>query len=298
MAVAALGVVTGASAAPGPSQKECLVAAERGQQLRNAGKLMSARAELMVCQSASCPGIVRDDCIKWLGEIQDATPTVIVTVKDGVGSDILDAKVTVDGKPLTTEMLGRAIPLDPGAHVVRATRGDLERETQVLVTQGSKQRLVEVVLESPKEPAAKTDGPVTTPPALPPPAVVTPVRIAPLPPPPMFGTQRYVSVGVAGAGVLSLVVGAAIGAGYNSSVADLREGCGRTASCAQSEVDAIAGEKTAAYVFAGLGGALLVTSAVLFVTGAPQRRERSITSLVPTIAPVAGGAFGALGGSF
>jgi len=288
----ALVVALGASAAP-PSQKVCLAAAEQGQQLRNAGKLLSAREQLLVCQSASCPSIVREDCIKWLGELAEATPTIVVSVKDGAGADVIDAKISVDGRPLANETLGRPIPIDPGAHVVRAARGELESQSQVLVTQGSKQRVVEVVLEAPKPAPIVPSAPPPAPPP-PPRVVLTP---PPAPPPPLFGPQRYVSLGVAGAGLVSLVAAAGIGAGYNSDVSSLRAGCGRTTSCRQEDVDAIAGQKTAAYVFAGVGGALLVTSAILFATGAPRERG-PVARLVPAVGPVAGGALASLGGSF
>ena len=291
-----------AQAAPSAAatQKVCLVAAEQGQQLRNAGRLLDARGKFLTCQASVCPTIVRDDCIRWLGEVVDATPTVIVSIKDETGADIFDAKVFVDDKPLAIELLGRPLHLDPGRHTVRATRGEIAKESQVLVAQGTKQRTVEIVLASPPPappPPVKTDPP--PPPPLPPIVKLPPPP--PPPPPPLFGPQRYASIGVAGLGAIGLLGGAIIGAGYNSSIATLREGCGRTSSCAQADVDALKGDRTTAYVLTGIGATLLVTGAVLFVTGRPHRVESvdgRHARVAPAVVPVRGGAFAALEGTF
>jgi hypothetical protein len=292
-------VARDAVAAPSPAaakQKACLVAAEQGQQLRNAGHLLEAREQFLACQVAACPAIVREDCIKWLGEIVDATPTVVISVRDATGADVFDAKILVDGAPLASDLLGRPFPLNPGKHTVVASRGELTKEIQVLVAQGSKQRSVEVVLSEPVvvAPPSKIEPPLP----FPPPPVVKVLPLPPPPPPPFFGPQRYASLGVAGLGLVGLVTGAAIGAGYNSSIADLREGCGRTSSCAQSDVDALGGKRTTAYVLTGLGSVLVVTGAVLFATGRPRPRTPERAMLTPSIAPVRGGAFAALEGSF
>lgn len=288
--VALLGARTASAASPGPSREACLAAAERGQELRNAGKLQSARAELLVCQAASCPGLVRQDCIRWYGEVAEAVPSVIVSVKDDAGDDLVDATITIDGQAVPRESLGRPVPVDPGAHTVRAVRGDLQREIQVIVAEGVKQRAVEIVLAPPQK-AAPIAAPT---------APVSPPRVVLVPSEPversLLGPQRYVAIAIAGAGAFAVVTGAAIGAGYNSDVSSLRAGCGRTTSCTQAEVDAIAGQKTAAYVLAGLGGALVVSGVVLFVTGAPPRREKP--SLSAGVVPIGGGAFASLGGSF
>lgn len=291
--------LAGLAAAPCPAlgaptadaQKACLEAAEKGQQLRNAGKLISARERFLVCQSPTCPAIVREDCTKWIGEIADAIPTVVVSVHDERGLDVFDADVTVDGVKISVDTLGHAMPVDPGRHTFKATRGEVTFEQLVLVTQGTKGRPIDLRLEPPKateppkDPAPKAD------PVLPPPRLVP---VTPREKPPIFGTQRYVAVGVAGAGALSLLVGAFVGASFNASIADLRAGCGATSSCTQAEVDAQTGKRTTAYLLAGVGGALLVTSAVLFATGKPRARDAATLSF----SPVTGGAHLGLSGTF
>lgn len=281
-----------ASGAPAAEAQKCLEAAEKGQQLRNAGKLISARERFLVCQSLTCPAIVREDCTKWIGEIGDAIPTVVVSVHDERGTDVFDAEVTVDGVKVPVDTLGRAMPVDPGRHTFKATRGEITFEQLVLVTQGTKGRPIDLRLEPPKaaEPP-KDPAPKDVVVVLPPPKLVP---VAPREKPPIFGTQRYVAVGVAGAGAASLLVGAFVGASFNASIADLRAGCGATSSCTQAEVDAQTGKRTTAYLLAGVGGALLVTSAVLFATGKPRARDTTALSF----SPVAGGAHLGLSGTF
>lgn len=272
------------------AQRACLEAAEKGQQLRNAGKLISARERFLVCQAPTCPAIVREDCTKWIGEVADALPTVVVSVHDERGLDVFDADVTVDGVKIAGDTLGHAMPVDPGRHTFKATRGEVTFEQLVLVTQGTKGRAIDLRLEPPK-PAEPPKDPPKEPVVLPPPRLVP---ITPREKTPLFGTQRYVAVGLAGAGAASLLVGAFVGASFNASIADLRAGCGATSSCTQDQVDEQTGKRTTAYVLTGVGGALLVTSAVLFVTGKPRARDAATLSF----SPVAGGAHLGLSGTF
>lgn len=59
----------------------CVTAADKGQDLRAAGKLDEARASFLVCAKASCNRVVRADCERWIKEI-DATPAPVVEEKE------------------------------------------------------------------------------------------------------------------------------------------------------------------------------------------------------------------------
>jgi hypothetical protein len=47
----------------------CLDAADKGQDLRSAGKLDEARAMFLVCAKPTCNRVVRSDCARWIEEI-------------------------------------------------------------------------------------------------------------------------------------------------------------------------------------------------------------------------------------
>jgi hypothetical protein len=49
----------------------CVAAADKGQDLRAAGKLDEARAQFLVCAKATCNRVVRADCERWVKEIDE-----------------------------------------------------------------------------------------------------------------------------------------------------------------------------------------------------------------------------------
>jgi hypothetical protein len=139
--------------ARGDETHGCIAAYESGQRLRIAGKLREARDELARCAALECPTLAREDCVRWLREVDDAVPTVIVRARDPSGSDLVDVRVTVDGAPLVTHLEGRPIAFDPGEHDVRfEAPGFVPSTEHLVVVQAEKNRVFEVVLrpEPPK----------------------------------------------------------------------------------------------------------------------------------------------------
>jgi hypothetical protein len=87
---------------------ECIAANTAAQDARRDMKFSSAREQLRKCADPSCPSIVRDDCTKRLDEIERVQPTVIFSVVDAAGSDVVDVKVSVDGKVIADKLVGAA----------------------------------------------------------------------------------------------------------------------------------------------------------------------------------------------
>src|SRR4051794_12629458 len=100
-------------------KKACAVASEKAQALRSEGKMIAARELLLVCARDICPTVVRKDCSRWVAEVDEALPSIVVAAKDEDGHDVTDAKVFVDDQPFSDSLDGKAQPIDPGAHVVR-----------------------------------------------------------------------------------------------------------------------------------------------------------------------------------
>src|SRR5258708_32712612 len=94
-------LATGAQArAADPTTADCLAANESSIALRNQHKLREARSRLLVCSAATCPGDIRDECIRRVGEINAAMPTIVFETKDRAGNDLSAVQVTMDGEPL------------------------------------------------------------------------------------------------------------------------------------------------------------------------------------------------------
>src|SRR5580704_14253945 len=71
-----------------PDKMSCIAADTDGQSLRLAGKLLQARKRLAVCSAASCPTIVRDDCVERIADLEAAQPTVVFTATNGEGRSL------------------------------------------------------------------------------------------------------------------------------------------------------------------------------------------------------------------
>jgi serine/threonine-protein kinase len=117
-----------------------------------------------------------------------------------------------DGVPVTPEELGLAVPVDPGDHaVVVSAPGRASRTLTAHV--GPENRNATVLIDSLEElPAAIVPLPVPVPPA---PPLAAPGVLPNEPPPPVSldrgKSQRYVGLGIGGAGAVGLVVGSIFG---------------------------------------------------------------------------------------
>src|SRR4051812_21030739 len=85
---------------------EWVGAFEQGQKLRDEGKLRAAREALVICQRDVCPAPVRKDCVDLGAEVQRLSPTMLLTLHDDRGQDVIDARVTIDGEPVNLASVG------------------------------------------------------------------------------------------------------------------------------------------------------------------------------------------------
>ncbi len=138
----------------------CVSDAEQAQRLRHDGHLRSARDSLVACARETCPGPVRVDCKKWLGEVDADLPSIVLRASEDDGRALMDVRVLIDGAVLVERLDGRAVSVDPGAHVLRYERADKTAvEQHVLVNQGEHGRLVSAAFPTPN---ARASGTSTT----------------------------------------------------------------------------------------------------------------------------------------
>lgn len=262
------------AAAASPLDKQaCIAASEKAQHLRADSKLMSSREQLLSCARDVCPAVIRKDCARWLAEVEEALPTIVLAAKDGAGHDLGAVKVTVDDKPFAEKLEGKAQTIDPGSHVFKFERegGPSVTET-VLVREGEKNRIVAVTFSSP------TDGSPSAPP---------PAPAGALPGERVVSPAAWVLGGV---GVAAFASFAYFGLSGRSQASELRSTC--APACAQSDVDSVNGKLLVADVSLGISVISLGIATYLFLN------PKQVESRAVGFAPLPGGGALSLSGSF
>jgi hypothetical protein len=259
---------------------------------------MRRRAAAVVAALVLAPAAARagdERATRRRDDVERSLPTVTFVVRDEAGRD-LDATVQVDGRAI--KVLGRAQPVDPGTHVVRATSpGRATHEQRVAFAEGEKARLVAVTL-----PASDPSAPAPTAPAeaaAPAGGTGGPSRTAP-----------WIVTGVGGGlfvlgGAIGLV--SAIGWANDKSALEQRfvdSGCGaqtfwNAATCTdianlfnQGRDRAIVRET----IFFGVGGVGLITATIGVIWLVSSGGEPARVGLLPAVGPGSAGAL--LSGSF
>ncbi len=134
---------------PADRKQACIAAAEQGQSQRDDGNYRAARASFLACAQDACPRVIVQSCTKWLRELDESAPTIVLGAKDEHGDDLTDVKVTLDGAPFATELDGKPLEADSGEHVLRFEReGSAPVEVKLLLRAGEKARGVSVTLRS------------------------------------------------------------------------------------------------------------------------------------------------------
>lgn len=134
-------------------------AVEHAQNVRLDGKLREARDGFMICARPVCPDAIRQDCTRWIGEVDVSLPSVVFEGVWADGRDVTGMTVALDGKPLAGAEAGRAVALDPGEHSFRfEVAGAAPVETRNVIREGEKNRIVRVTFAS-ASPAEPTVAP-------------------------------------------------------------------------------------------------------------------------------------------
>ncbi|HEY6461525.1 MAG TPA: hypothetical protein VIY73_15265 [Polyangiaceae bacterium] len=276
-AIAASTVIAPRGAAA-DDKAQCLTASDQGQSLRDDGKYHKAREAFAACARETCPSIVRRDCMKWLADLEQSWPSVVVGAKDDKGADLVDVKVLVDGALLVSRLDGNPAPVDPGEHVFRfETAGYPPVEQRVVVRAGEKSRLLAVQF------ATSTSAPQGEAAA---PAAGGPPDEHRTPRGPR--TSAWVFGGLA---VAAFGTEAFFGLSGLSDRSHLKsQPCAQTASCAQSSVDSIRTKFTVADIALGVGLVSAAISAYLFIVAPGEPAAAPAPASALDVRPVPGGA--------
>jgi hypothetical protein len=253
--VAACIATTSVGQARDESTKACLANYESGQRQRKAGDLVGARDALFRCAVATCPEIVRSDCVEWSAELDRQVPTVVVSARWDDGSDVARARVSVDGRVVAERLDGTPLALNPGERTIAVDVDGQSAKQRLIVNQGEKARLVRFELERARE--APASG-------------ASPDRVAPTP--------------AAGPGVLPFVLAgtsllAAAGFGYfaikgTRDLQELRDDC--APHCTRDQLDGVKRDLLIADVLLGVSVLAGGAAAVLFVVGTPDPERQGV----------------------
>ncbi len=252
-----------AVAEPSHEQKlRCATAYEQSQKTRKEGYLTASRNHLLVCADDACPAAMRSECIRWLGEVETAMPTVIVVAQDGSGNDVFDVAVTVDGTKVADKLDGKAIGVDPGVHTFRFVRAGSDAvEQKVLIREGEKRRTVTVKLGGAPTPATGHEDP--------PPSKLD------------DGDHVPTTTWILGAfGVVAIGAGAGLWVVGKGQKSDLDESCRPTSSCTQDQVDA--SRRTLLFGDVAMGvGIVALTAAIIVYVVRPTKPSSVSASIAP-----------------
>jgi hypothetical protein len=144
-----------ALATPGRARadaKQCVQQNNDGAELRDHHHVLAARDAYRACVAESeCPAMVRSECDAALIDLKTAIPTLLVSVVDEQGHDLPSASLVVDDRPVAID--GSVLEVDPGAHELRASQGELSSQLQLMAIENDANRRVELVLRAAKQAA-------------------------------------------------------------------------------------------------------------------------------------------------
>jgi hypothetical protein len=280
----------------------CAQASESAQSLRDEGRLKAARALFLECAAVECPGVVRSDCSRWLGEVDTRLPSVVFRVNDATGKEVTAVRIFFDNALLTERADGRSVTVDPGEHVLRFEAAEGKSEIRLVLHEGERARLLTTTLEG--APGAQPPLAPVTPPA----PTAPPNRQgqeAELPsgsgsasgsgPPP---TTRSIPTSVlvlGGVSVVGLVGFTYLWFSAVGEAKDLRDECAK--GCTNPSAASIRRKAAFADVSLGVGVAAAVAAVGLLMLW-PDERTAEPSRRSVSVAPVPGGAAMTLLGSF
>ena len=238
--------------AEGPAL-DCPSSSEEGQRLRDKNKYSDARAMFRACSQPTCPAIVRKDCSKWLNELDETQPSIVIAAQDAAGADLASVKVLVDDHQVASKVDGSAITVDPGEHTLRVEAQGHAPVTQRLILRVSERnRLVRVTFQDGPKPASPVGPPSPT--------TDVPARTTESS---SSGTP-VLAIVLTGVGVVALGSFGYFGLTSKSDLSKLRSDC--APFCDQSQLDDVKSRMLIADVSLGVGIVALGVAAVLFVT--------------------------------
>lgn len=228
------------------------------------GRLLEARAALLVCARPSCKPWMVDDCSKRLADVEGRIPSVVFSAEDLQGGALYDVRILENERELLGRLDGRAVEMDPGPHELVAEHDGVRVALPVVVIEGRKAQ--QVVFAFPRVPEASTATPsVDRQPA----ALAQRRELSSF----VHPWARPVSAGMLASGVVATGIGAGLGAVAIARKKEAR--CDAENVCDAGPLESARLAARAATVAFVAGGALAVGAAVTFLAFGRARVQAS-----------------------
>jgi hypothetical protein len=237
----------------------------------------------------------RSDAESELAALSPRIPSVTVDLKGPAPGDVT---VTIDARPLASTLVGASVPIDPGKHTFRAQLGAQQTEETASFNEAESKHVL-LALRAAEETAAPETAPAPLQRNEPAPATDSA--------PSASHTRRNVGLVTAAVGVVGLGAGTVFYFKAKGDNDDAKKICPTSDACTSGDisrhgdlVDSVKTERLVAYLAWGIGGAALVTGAVLyFTTPEAPSGASSARRLQLGVAPLPrGGYVGVLSGAF
>ena len=224
-----------ASRARADERIQCAEAAEEGQSRRDQADLLAARELFVSCARASCPTSVQRSCAGWLDDVEARLPSLVVTLRDGEGRDVIGGRLLVDGKERPGQLDGTSVTVNPGVRELVAIAPSGGRTSvKLVVREGEKARLV----------ALRAERAGTSPAAAGPPGGGTA-------PPRGVGAPWWPAVVLGGVSVAGFITYVALQADAHAQYRDDETTCRPT--CSEDELSSLRTKVTLSNVGLGVG---------------------------------------------
>jgi hypothetical protein len=250
--------------------------------LEKRGLLLEALARYLEASSMQVPGgeaavqhKAQADAEREGAALKARVPRVVISIE---GAEPSEVTLTIDGKSVSSAVIGSPRLLNPGTHVVEVTRGSERAHAKVTAVEG-KELPVRLRLTT-AGPASAAAAPVADPtgPAEPPQASDTTERGSSIRP-----TLGWVAIGV---GVAGLAVGVGTGLSAQGKRTDLDDsGVCVADSCPsskQGEVDSLNTFRTISTIGFVAGGVLAATGITLLLTAPSKSGASAALRVAPT----------------
>lgn len=243
--------------AAGSTKEMCIAAHVNGQDLRRAGNLSGAMSKFEFCAADACPGVVREDCVRRLAEVQRARPTVMFIGKTAESERLPRLRIGVDGAAprIAAEEL---ITLEPGEHrfdLVAEGFAPMTKRLTLLEGMHIREEIVFSRESRAGSAAAETES---------------------------SSSRRTISYVVGGVGLASLVVAGVLGGVANGSYREARDHCGPDPRACQpgteQMLDDARDQRTTAFIFAATGAVLVVGALVVWLTAPSAPSANSVSA--------------------